>query len=431
MPNFNMPSAMNEPAKPKAEEVVELSPADIEEVEDLTAQLAEDEGEEAEEIGMEEMIEVREPGELQEADVIKSFEIKGFKGLDVHATLEKKNVRKEGANPEDRAKEGIRNQDNIVTDAETGLIGVMDGLGGEGQGDLASLAVEKALPHELANALEKVRSMSGRDVQNMLVDRMLNKIGDPSKRVEVTNDVETALQADPRIGKKGLALLAALHEINNQVKETKGKTTFTGGFIHETPDGSHWAVIANVGDGAAFLQKKDGTMEPLTQEDSLFNALSNAGKLDPELLQKMKANPDQKMPLPISIEVVRAVGGSEKDFEALQQKGVKELPMSYKKLKGTMVAALGSESAAPSLVFRKLEPGESVIFGTDGLVDKFEDPTTEETNLTEMAKFASQDIDKLREEAKRRTTYKKDDDIAIISVRVPAKADGQTNRQAA
>ncbi|MCR4311402.1 MAG: hypothetical protein NUV54_02445, partial [Candidatus Taylorbacteria bacterium] len=79
--------------------------------------------EEIMELAEDDLLETREPGELQEPDVVEAFEIKGFPGLEVVATLEAKNARKKD---KEMGKQN-RNQDNIIADPETGLLGVLDG----------------------------------------------------------------------------------------------------------------------------------------------------------------------------------------------------------------------------------------------------------------------------------------------------------------
>jgi len=402
------------PKPEKPTRPIELSEADIElveEPEEITGVFKKPT--EAEELSEADIIEEREPGELQESDVIGAFEVNGFKGLKVTATLEKKDERK--GNAEDR------NQDNIIADPETGLVGVLDGLGGEGAGDLASKSAEGAIPEQYKTALERAKKMNGAEIQTSLVERQLKRlnVSDPAKSMEIrkglTMMVEDAMSKDPAMGRKALALLESVSATNAYVKETGGKTTACVGFVHETPSGERYAVVANIGDSAAYKQRANGEMVPLTQEDSLLNILNQSGALAPELYAKMKAAPDEKFPIPVTREVIRAMGGGEKEYEDMKGK---ELPISYKKLKASMAASLGAENAEAALSIRQLKKGEKLLLGTDGLVDKFEDPTTEETDLALLAKESTKGLDGLRKAAKERTTYKKDDDIALVEVRV-------------
>ena len=97
--------------------------------------------------------------------------------------------------------------------------------------------------------------------------------------------------------------------------------------------------------------------------------------------------------------------------------------MNYKGLKQRMVAALGSPAFEPSLMVRRLEPGDALVFATDGVIDKFEG-ADDETDLEALAetynggKTPTERLDALRKEAKKRKTYKSDDDIGLVSVEV-------------
>ncbi|MCE9585742.1 SpoIIE family protein phosphatase [Candidatus Uhrbacteria bacterium] len=359
-----------------------------------------------------------EAREVQEQDVIEAFEVQGFNGLEVMATIEKKDERK--GSPENH------NEDNVIVDPETGLLGVLDGLGGEGQGDLASKAAERAIPEGYKKAAAEIGKLDNQEVQRRLVEQQIKKIGNPEARIQVTNMVEQMLSLDPKMAKKALALIESLRGANAAVLESGGKTTATVGFIHETPSGEKYAIVANLGDSMAFKRRKNGEMVPITQEDSALNSLTQSGALTPELLAKMKSDPKAKHPIPLSLEVIQAMGGGEQELKQFQAKGVKEIPMSYGLLKRAMVASLGSQVFEPSLGIRRLEEGDELILGTDGLVDKFEDPNTEDTNYAELSaamsgKTSKEQMDNLRKESKKRITYKKDDDIAIVRAKVQKK----------
>lgn len=330
--------------------------------------------------------------EIQKQDVVEAFEAQGFDGLTVVATLEKKNERK--GIPDDF------NQDNILLDPKNGLFGVLDGLGGEGSGDKASKAASEMIPKNYEEATKLLTGLDSKDIQDRLIAQMVKKIGvdTPGVSIEVTKQVEAILTEvnDPRFGKKALALIESIRQSNGAVRESKGKTTATIGMVHHTPDGRRFAVIANIGDGAAFKRRANGEIIQLTEEDSALNALKNAGILKEDTLQEMKQNPDKPFP---------------------------PTNKSYKQLKLAMASALGSSSSfEPSLVVRTLRPGEELILGTDGLVDKLEDPDTEELDTGLMNKglqgaTATERMNNLRKTAKdNKRSLKQDDDIAVISV---------------
>ncbi len=413
--NFDLP----------AKDIIELPSSDLEnvkddenrgdEITDTEIEVVNDNGElAAVELSEADFITEREPGELQKADTVEAFEVQGLKG--VAATMERYDKHK--------GDENLRNEDNIIADPKTGLIGVLDGLGGEGSGDLASKSAEEAIPAHYQEALKRIKN---EDVVNEIVKRQLEKINatDPNinmaYRKRLTDMVEVAMTKDPQMGKKALALLEAISAANaniqeiNRVKGVKSKTTACVGFIHTAPDGTKWAVVANIGDSAAFKRRPNGEMVQLTQEDSLLNDLIAQGRLSKEQLETMKASPKTDFPVELVPGVIR--------------------PVAYNKLKVAMTAAMGAEKANASLVIRQMEPGSSLIMGTDGLVDKFETtdediaetkegempPTREETNLRKLGEAVSngttltERLNNLRKAAKaRKVPAKKDDDIAIV-----------------
>jgi serine/threonine protein phosphatase PrpC len=409
IPSSDRGFRLNRPAEQKAVDV-EIADEDVVPEEEET------------EIGTEDMEFVRQPGELQEAAVVPAFEVNGFKKTEVAVTLEKKDERKDL--PEDSAE--MRNQDNVIADPESGLLGVLDGLGGEGKGDLASKSAERAIPESYKRALKRNLALSPADVQRQLVEHQLAKLGATDigvvtkQRKDLTAMAEHLLSFDPVMARKSLSLLESFRDAHEAVLESGGKTTACAGFIHEAKDGKRWLVAASVGDSGAYLRRANGEVVPLTKEDSLLNCLQDAGFLSPDLLTQMKGEPDKDFSIPISERLAVALGA---DADVAKQLAKTGITYTYHKMKASMVASLGSKLSLPSLTFVPLKTGDEVYFGTDGLVDKFEDPKTEETDLGALSKEASRGktlverVNALREAAKKRKTYKKDDDVAIVAAR--------------
>lgn len=360
--------------------------------------------------------------EIQSKDVVPAFEIQGFDGLEVTATLEKKSERK--------GKEA-KNEDNVILDPETGLMGVLDGLGGEGSGDKASMSAERNLPAHFKKGAEAMQKKGVAEVVKGLVESQMTRVSEsPADRERVTKQMEDIMVLDPKMGRKALLLLEAMKATNEDVKDSKGKTTACVGFIHKAPNGESYAVVANIGDSAAYKRRKDGSLVELTKEDSLLNVLQSSGSLTPELFQKMKASPKEKMPIPLSLELVQAAGGGKADFEKMQANNIKSLPMSYEKLKKSMVGALGSSGMEAALTVRRLDPGDELIMVTDGVADYFEDMSSETLDTKALADAledsgtGTERLNYLRETAKRRSqqaeyAHKAEgDDIAIIKAKV-------------
>lgn len=411
---------------PKLEELPELPEEDVEMISevrpvqhegpvDLTAEAVPEEAEELTDVEWE-----REPGELQESDAVEAFDIHGFQGLEVAATLEKKEERKGDPNN--------KNEDNIIADPKTGLIGVLDGLGGEGKGDLASKSAEQVIPE----AYERNIAALPKDlatIQQRLVEQQLKKAnpGTPEQatqlRAQLTEMVETMLGKDPAMGRKALALVEAIRETNMAVRETGGKTTASVGFIHRAPDGSRWAVVTSIGDSPVFKRRKNGELIQVTREDSVLNSLRSSGVLSEEMVHRMKLAPETKERIPLTREVVQAMGGGEKEYAALQARGTREIPMSYKDLKRAMTASLGATEAEPNLSVRRLDEGDELVFATDGLTDKYE-TASGDTDLGSIAKeftgaSVKDDLDRVRKAAKGKiSSAKADDDISIVTARV-------------
>jgi serine/threonine protein phosphatase PrpC len=409
-----------EPPRPE-EKLEELTDADIiedsgvREVVDLTDEAVE----EPEDL---EAAEIREPGELQESEVVDAFEIPGFQGIEVAATLEKKNERK-GTE--------ARNEDNIIADPDTGLIGVLDGLGGEGEagaGALASMSAEEKIPEIYSKLLKDPSALL--HVQERLIDHQMVRKNPQTPELkaqyqkQLTEMVEDILEKDPDMGRKALALIEAIRQTNRAVAETGGKTTATVGFVHQTPDGEKWAVVASSGDSPAMKRRANGEIVPITKEDSLLNSLLDSGQLTEAQVKELQTNPDRKMNIPLSLAVVQAMGGGKDEYDAMQAKGIKQFPANYKLLKRAMISSLGGSksNADPALSIRRLESGDTLIMSTDGHTDLYEtgDGKTDFDALGKEFKGDSntEDLNRARKAAKAKVSAaKKDDDIAIVTAR--------------
>ncbi len=375
-----------------------------------------------------EKIKTREPVELQQKDIEPPFEVNGFEGLQVAATLEKKNVHKAGQ------KEEQLNEDNVIADPETGIIGAVDGLGSEGTkeaGARASSVAAKEIPAAFKKASAEAKRQTIGDVAQQIVDRQLARLNitDPAKRLakqqELSAMFDSVIAKDPDMGRKALALIEAISRANEAVLETgdektRGKTTACVGMIHQGPDGTRYAIVANIGDSVAFKRRANGEVVQLTQEDSLLNLMTSAGSITPEQLAEMKAEPKKKIAFPISLELVQAMGGSKKDYERFQSSGITSLPLDYRTLKRAMTRSMGADSAEASLTIRKMEKGDELIIGTD-IFDNFENTNTEEMDLSRIAEAAGGEGTQAERLGQLRKTAKggpKDDDAAIVMARV-------------
>lgn len=376
----------------------------------------------------------RAPGELQAPDVITAEEMPGFEEAAVHFTLEKKREGKMFHK---------KNQDNILVDPETGLMGVMDGLGGMGNGDIASMVGEQVLPEEYAQALAKATAYRTERLKKLLLQSQTGKIRglpDEERRLkEAERMVDAVIRTDPELAKKALALILALSETNGAVADAGGMTTACVGLIHRAANGKRYAIIANIGDSAAYVRRASGRLERLTHEDSAYESLTRHGILIDGLPLKDhidlhrdpltdKVDPRLNIPIPLTPESCRALGYGPGEYEARKALGDTHINWTYADLMVTVLDSLGgSVPPIPSLEIVEVREGDELMFCTDGLVDKYESPRTGETDLDELAQdmetgnTPEERLDNLRTLAKHRKTYKHDDDIAIVTAKLRKK----------
>ncbi len=387
----------------------------------------------------EDLIPDRMPGELQADDIVAAEEMPGFDQAEVYLTIEKKKLGKYLHK---------KNEDNVLVDPETGLMGVMDGLGGMRNGDLASLVCEQVMPGEFRNALVKAEKLGPERAAGMLLETQSRKLrGLPEeerRHKDAEKMIRTVVGVDPELVMKGLALIEALQAASEAVSDTGGMTTACIGLIHEARNGKRYAVVANVGDSAAYVRRADGRMERLTHEDSAYESLVRRGVLidglgikdyidlhrDP-ISDKVSQNLD--IPIPLTQENCLALGYGEGEYEARKGRGDTAIHWTYGDLMVTVIDTLGGPTPpSPSLEIVEVRDGDEILFCTDGLVDKYEDPATGTTDLAELGidmetgNTPEERLDNLRTLAKHRRTYKLDDDIAIVKARIKKRNGNKT-----
>lgn len=379
----------------------------------------------------EDLIPDRAPGELQADDEVPAEHMPGFDQAEVYFTLEKKKLSKFLKK---------NNQDNILVDPETGLMGVMDGLGGMGNGDLASLVCEQVMPEEFAKALQGVRQLEPKDVAEQLLAAQGEKLrslpDEGRRRQEAEKMIKAIMRVDPELAVESLALIRALQAANGAIKDAGGMTTACLGLIHKARNGKRYAIVANIGDSAAYIRRADGRVERLTHEDSVYDSLMRYGikidGLDIKDYIELHSDPlsgkiaqNLNIPIPITPESCLAVGFGPGEYEKRMKNGETVFNWGFADIKTYVTSTLGGKiPPMPSLEIVEMKPGEELLFCTDGLVDKFEDPQSGETDLTELGldlavgNTPEERLDNLRAMTRQRRTYKHDDDIAIVMARV-------------
>lgn len=337
---------------------------------------------------------------IQAPDVVEAFEVKGFDNMEVVGTMEKKDIRK--------GKKDAPNEDNVLADPATGLVGVFDGAGGMGgRPDLAAKAAERMIPEHYKKVMAE--APSGGEIQTKLVEQMMKRVQPTAENLKaMTSLIENSMAVDPMIGKTAYAMIEAVKRSNDAVKETKGSTMAIIAKLLKAKDGNNYLITVNTGDTGAIKRRNDGSAESLVPEDSLLSFMKDKGLINDEKLSEMKKNPDEKH-----------------TFGKMQ--------MSYKELMRTATGGLGQGEPNPSLSIRKMRPGEEVYLASDGLIDKYDDPETDEIDMDALGMEMADEVDvegnikkismkdkvnRMRKDAKARKTYKADDDVAIVGIRV-------------
>ncbi len=372
----------------------------------------------------------RQPGELQPEDVVAAQEIPGFVGERVFITLQKKTESKYFKKP---------NQDNILTDSETGLLGVMDGLGGHNKGDLASMAVEREVPIQLKKTEKETENMQAAELIEKITELTSGRYNGRSnfqqKKDELRKKAEEIVAKDIDLARKALLLLRAVQESNPAVAATGGATTACLGLVHKLQSGERYAIIANVGDSGAFIRRKNGELEKITEEDSSQQGLSDVGVniqgMDINTFLRNHSDPisgripdSLTIPVPINMDNLRAIGYTRKTAEDWIKTKQKTLDVEYADLKRYVSSVMGIETPSPRLSLTKVETGDEILFCTDGIIDKYDDETKQELDLDELSKDLSvgndpvERLDNLRVIAHQKTTYKDNDDVAMVLVAI-------------
>lgn len=356
--------------------------------------------------------------ELQQNDVVEAVTIEDFHpSADVTVSLEKSNDYKE--------KVDKPCQDAFVVDSETGLVAVLDGVGSTA-GDRASRRGAETLVKNFKEAKQHILD------RHVTTEVMSERIREFLRRDNAQYYVDKFIDIDPTIIHTAYQLAYSFVLTHNEVKASKAATTMDAGLLHTTPDGRTFYIGANAGDSPTYLQHgSTGRIEKLTQEDSFLETAIKTGGISPELLEKMKADPNGKHAITLTVDLLKEMGYSNEDA---QQNAGKAYPTTYRKLKSTLFNGLGGDRPPrPSIIIEEVFPKDRIILVTDGVSDMFESEATGEVQEEEMQAALeggtdADSVNRLRQIAGTKTAVNKDsDDRAIVMLSIHEVAEDVTD----
>jgi serine/threonine protein phosphatase PrpC len=292
------------------------------------------------------------------------------------------------------------NEDTATVDGDSGLAILCDGMGGEGDGDIASQTAVRELKKALADI----------------------KIDEKPERV-------------------ALALEAAIRSVNGKID--RGKTTLSAIKIVVDQEGKKKAVIASVGDSKVFLSRKDGNggFESLTEEQTawayFFENFRSQKDMEPFIKYFDKQPLGNNIPRKYfqqEIDNILAQPEAERESYILNKvAGYASIPKSqvkedafyhlYRRLNKTsegLSAARKSSKVSIQIKIVDLEVGDIIFLTSDGLHDNL--PVEEMKKIMKNRDITS--LAELANKAKEMSTsifaMAKPDDITIGGFKIAA-----------
>lgn len=258
-----------------------------------------------------------------------------------------------------------RGEDAILANPERNGKGVADGLGetGRGEGARASEKLVEILPDALRNAQIDVESRIIQGAHQPLFEEYLrcqaSLLPEKDWLAELEKKGKEFLSYPLEVQKAALAVFHGVRAMNPEIAKTGGKSTLTYGetVIVKYKEGKSRAyeVIVQVGDSDATLVSRNGeamdvTMD-VTKEQSTVDELIKEGFIS-------KAFADD----PRNWDKAFLVHGRQ---------------MTINKVRAGMFQALGdtSKELHPIISIIPLEPGDKVVYATDGIRDVHVDRT--------------------------------------------------------
>ncbi|MFZ2560518.1 MAG: protein phosphatase 2C domain-containing protein [Candidatus Nanoperiomorbaceae bacterium] len=265
------------------------------------------------------------------------------------------------------------NQDTALVDTANQIFAVLDGVGGDPGGDVASRRACKVIAREMAK-------IPNDNVNPEAVAKQMRLAF-----IKANTDL-LKVQEEPRQAEDDLLV---------------GETTATAVKIHDGTDGKKYATVANAGDSRAYILR-DGQLTPLTI-DNYTPGCNEQALAD---TQKRLSNTDG-----VTIHSLLVKGAPEASEFRLRN-------LVYNAL-GFFKESDNRHPFAPQIVALELKLGDRIILSTDGVHDNLTDEQIKTTIVnapSECAanKLASRAHETSREPRKINARAKPDDITAVV-----------------
>jgi len=227
-----------------------------------------------------------------------------------------------------------RNEDSIITDEQSGLAAVFDGVGGSAAGEVASQTAARSARKKWKHLLQEAQK--GRRVQSFLEECSEVDLCAILEQLITEADEQVRTEGAQRAGTDDLATTVAIAALCRQPK-LKGYTM----------------VFAHVGDSRIYLLRANETLKRLTSDDGL--------------LAKLVEN-----------QVINDFDARRID-QATQADQLSDTEYSYFRLRGGITQALGGpQSPTIHLSHVAVFPGDRILLCTDGIHDNLIDEEIED-----------------------------------------------------
>lgn len=268
-----------------------------------------------------------------------------------------------------------RNEDNIITDEQSGLAAVFDGVGGSAAGEIASQTAARSTRHGWKEVLQQLQK--GRKVHSFLENCGNANLCTILEQLLQTADKQVRTEGARRADTDDLATTVALAVLCRQ-PDKRGYTM----------------VYAHAGDSRIYLLPNHEPLKRLTKDDGL--------------LAKLVEN-----------QVVKDVDALRID-QAMHTDQLSETELNYFRLRGGITQALGG--ALPPTIHTdqiSIYPGDRILLCTDGVHDNLTDEEIEEilktsTRTTVAQLLIERSIERSHQERYMTLRAKPDDMSAIV-----------------